>query len=268
MTTADGSQTGWGAMLWQRFSEHPRWRLLLELFVVLAALRCIGEAHDQTGPDGALLVSVAQGMLAVMGMLLLARMIRGWDLAICGGGIVLILCTSLIVLRLDQSGLSGFAVLLTEHVGIYVLMFVFVGFWLQLLPLLFRRGAPGAPPLLTTFPVLVATFLPAIALSDAIQFNAMRLAVQQAKPLVAAVYQYQQVHDAWPDRLKDLVPAFLSSVPTPTLGWDDSFLYQRLEGDWQLSIFGIDRMEMRMVYTGVTNGPPPPFSAQLWAVHR
>lgn len=70
---------------------------------------------------------------------------------------------------------------------------------------------------------------------------------QIAPRVIAAIERYRKEHDAYPDELSQLLPAYLTEIPPPRVGWFDSedatFLYTNLGDSFLLEFPGIVWMQ-------------------------
>lgn len=72
----------------------------------------------------------------------------------------------------------------------------------------------------------------AISIGLEIKYNNLTLLTNQARPLVMAIEKFEEKEGHPPERLEDLVPAYLSAVPRPFNRklWD--FEYMRVNSKW------------------------------------
>jgi hypothetical protein len=108
----------------------------------------------------------------------------------------------------------------------------------------FLRSRPGAIELVLFAVLYFACCLTGIRLSHQTRMIGMRDFTIRAKPLVAAIHQYERDHHTPPESLRDLVPEYLPAIPTTGMGAYPEFQYLTgancrhwyLDNPWMLSV--------------------------------
>jgi len=85
----------------------------------------------------------------------------------------------------------------------------------------------------------VWAFWPVAGVED---FPAVR---SNAEPLINAIDQYTDARGRPPDKIEQLIPKYISSIPQPIQGSDCNYWYfPRAEGTWEIVVFAGGRLDL------------------------
>ncbi len=135
------------------------------------------------------------------------------------------------------------------------------------------RSRPGVIELVLFTVLYFVCCLAGIRLGHQTRMIGMRDFTIRAKPLVAAIHQYEQDHHAPPESLQNLVPEYLPAIPSTGMGAYPEFQYstgancrrRNHENPWTLSVLtsiGILNWD-RLLYFPRQNYPEHGYSGTL-----
>lgn len=155
-----------------------------------------------------------------------------------------------------------------------LLMFPFLlclaGFFMALVGLAFRRTRRIAALTALCAVAFCTSVVVSLRIGDTIRRSAFVQLAERSRPLVAAIRAYEQKHGRPPESLLQLVPSFLSAVPSTGMGAYPEYRYSTESNlfagnPWVLTVFtpsgGINFDQF--MYFPLTNYPQKGFGGAL-----